>query len=83
MGELMVGLAAYFAFYNGERPHQSLGYTTPDVESRTALGDGAVIVDKFARVVAGPLRYTPRGGFIHRRSKRRRNGKTGTAPSIC
>ena len=24
MGELMVGLAEYFAFYNGERPHQSL-----------------------------------------------------------
>ena len=61
MGELMVGLATYFAFYNGERPHQALGYKTPDVESRSAIGDGAVIVDKFARVVAGPLRYTPRG----------------------
>jgi putative transposase len=24
MGELMVGLTRYFAFYNGERPHQSL-----------------------------------------------------------
>ena len=24
MGELMVGLTKYFAFYNGERPHQSL-----------------------------------------------------------
>ena len=29
VGELMVGLAEYFAFYNGERPHQSLGYQTP------------------------------------------------------
>ena len=25
VGELMVGLAEYFAFYNGERPHPSLG----------------------------------------------------------
>jgi hypothetical protein len=27
MGELLVGLTEYFAFYNGERPHQSLGQT--------------------------------------------------------
>jgi putative transposase len=27
--ELERGLAAYFAFYNTERPHQSLGYRTP------------------------------------------------------
>jgi putative transposase len=27
--ELERGLRAYFAFYNGERPHQSLGYRTP------------------------------------------------------
>jgi len=47
MGELMVGLAKYFAFYNGERPHQSLGNKTPDVVYRTAAGGGAVIVDKF------------------------------------
>ncbi len=47
MGELMVGLAEYFAFYNGERPHQSLGDKTPDVVYRTAMGGGALIVDKF------------------------------------
>ena len=47
MGELMVGLAEYFAFYNGERPHQSLGHKTPDVVYRTAIGGGAMIVDKF------------------------------------
>ena len=47
MGELMVGLADYFAFYNGERPHQSLGYVAPDVVYRTAIGGGAMIVDKF------------------------------------
>ena len=51
MGELMVGLAAYFAFYNDERPHQSLGQQTPDVVYRTARGGGAVIVDTFARGV--------------------------------
>ena len=27
--ELHLGLARYFAFYNDERPHQSLGYRTP------------------------------------------------------
>lgn len=47
MGELMVGLSKYFAFYNGERPHQSLGNETPDVVYRTGMGGGAMIVDKF------------------------------------
>lgn len=51
MGELMVGLAEDFAFYNGERPHQSLGQKTPGIVYRTAIGSGAVIVDKFARSV--------------------------------
>jgi len=54
MGELMVGLAEYFAFYNGERPHQSLGQKTPEVVYRTAIGGGAVIVDKFPRAVEEP-----------------------------
>jgi putative transposase len=61
MGELMVGLAKYFAFYNGERPHQSLGYKTPDIVYRTAIGGGAVIVDKFGGAVEEtpvPLRST-------------------------
>jgi putative transposase len=49
MGELMVGLTEYFAFYNGERPHQALGNQCPDVVYRTAIGGGAVIVDKFGR----------------------------------
>ena len=47
MGELMVGLTKYFAFYNGERPHQSLSDKTPDVVYRTAIGGGAMILDKF------------------------------------
>ncbi len=47
LGELTVGLAEYFAFYNGERPHQSLSDKTPDVVYRTAIGGGALILDKF------------------------------------
>ena len=43
----MVGLSKYFAFYNGERPHQSLGNKTPDVVYQTGVGGGAMIVDKF------------------------------------
>jgi len=38
-------------FYNGERPHQSLGYTTPDLVYQTAIGGGAVIADKFGGAV--------------------------------
>jgi len=55
MGELVAGLAEYFTFYNGERPHQSLGQKTPDVVYRTAMGGGAMIVDKFPRVAEKTL----------------------------
>jgi len=34
--------------YNTERPHQSLGYDTPDQVYRTASGGGARIVDKYS-----------------------------------
>jgi len=47
--ELMIGLTEYFVFYNGERPHQSLGNLTPDQVYATASGGGARIVDKFSR----------------------------------
>lgn len=47
MGELMLGLAQYFAFYNGERPHQSLGNQTPEAVYASGQGGGAKIVDKF------------------------------------
>lgn len=47
--ELMIGLAEYFVFYNGERPHQSLGNLTPDEVYATASGGGAMIVDKFSK----------------------------------
>ncbi len=48
MGELMTGLTQYFAFYNGKRPHQSLCQKTPDSAYRTAIGGGAMIVEKFS-----------------------------------
>jgi putative transposase len=48
---LETGLAEYFIFYNGERPHQSLGHKTPDVVYRTAMGGGALIVDKYPKEV--------------------------------
>lgn len=48
MPELLPGLTTYFAFYNTERSHQSLGYKTPDAVYRAASGGGAKIVDKFS-----------------------------------
>jgi putative transposase len=45
--ELLLGLTEYFVFYNTQRTHQSLDYSTPDAVYRTASGGGARIVDKF------------------------------------
>jgi len=50
--ELLLGLSAYFAFYNSERPHQSLGYLTPDVVYQSGTGGGAKILDRFAKAEA-------------------------------
>lgn len=47
MGDLTLGLARYFAFYNMERPHQSLGYKTPHEVYTSGTGGGAKIVDKY------------------------------------
>jgi putative transposase len=44
---LIAGLTEYFLFYNTVRPHQALGYCTPDEVYRTGVGGGARIVDKF------------------------------------
>ena len=35
VAEARVGIARYFAFYNSERPHQALGYQTPEEFHRT------------------------------------------------
>ena len=47
MGDLMLGLTKYFAFYNEERPHQSLCNQTPQAVYRSASGGGAMIVEKY------------------------------------
>jgi len=61
MGDLLGGMKEYFNFYNGERPHQSLGQKTPDIVYRTGIGGGAMIVDRYPRAVEEtpvPLRST-------------------------
>ena len=61
LGELMVGLTEHFAFYNGERPHQSLSDQTPQVVYQTGIGGGVMIADKFGGAGGGtpvPLRST-------------------------
>jgi putative transposase len=44
--ELTRGLAEYFAFYNGERPHQSLDNRTPNTVYADGQGGGARIPDQ-------------------------------------
>jgi putative transposase len=80
MGELLLGLTEYFAFYNGERPHQSLGNKTPDVVYRSAIGGGATIVDKFPRAVEGtpvPLRSTGDSSTAEARATTKAEAKSG------
>lgn len=43
--ELTLGLAEYFAFYNGERPHQALDNRTPITVHADGQGGGASIPD--------------------------------------
>ncbi|AEK58601.1 Integrase, catalytic region [Acidithiobacillus caldus SM-1] len=47
--DLLLGLTEYFGRYNTLRPHQSLGYATPDLVYRTGQGGGACIVDKYPK----------------------------------
>ena len=47
VAELTLGLAEYFAFYNGERPHQALGNRTPNTVYADGNGGGASIPDYF------------------------------------
>lgn len=54
MGELTLGLMAYFMFYNDERPHQALANETPETVYRTRQGGGALIVDKYGPVAILP-----------------------------
>ena len=54
--ELLTGLTQYFAFYNTQRPHQSLGYRTPKEVHRSGQGGGVTIPDHFGEAVQEPLR---------------------------
>ena len=79
MGELLVGLAGYFALYNGARPHQALGYQTPDLVYRSGTGGGAMIVDKFGGAVEPaqvPLSSTDAGSTAGARSEATATSKT-------
>lgn len=83
MGELMIGLAKYFVFYNGERPHQSLGDKTPEVVYRTAIGGGAMILDKYPRAVDEPpvpLRSTEGSSTTKARAEATAETKTRAKP---
>lgn len=83
MVELMLGLTEYFAFYNDERPHQSLEYKTPNMVYRTATGGGAMIVDKFGDAGAAPpvsLRSTGGAAPAKTRSKATTKTEAKTKP---
>jgi putative transposase len=58
MSELVLGLTEYFAFYNGERPHQSLGNRTPNSVHESGNGGGASIPDRFSSAREDALRAT-------------------------
>ena len=54
LGELTIGLADYFQFYNTERSHQSLGNQTPDEVYQSRQSGGASIPDHFGASKAVP-----------------------------
>ncbi len=83
MGELTLGLAKYFAFYNTERPHQSLDQKTPEGVYQTGIGGGAMIVDKFSRAVeepSVPLRSTEDSSTAEARSEATAKTKAEAKP---
>ena len=87
MGELLIGLAKYFAFYNGERPHQALGNRTPDAVHTSRAGGGAMIVNKYGARPELPIALrstaTAFGEVRIENEPTMQNAKTGAAPSSC
>ena len=66
LGELTIGLVEYFTFFNGERPHQSLGYQTPNTVYQTAQGGGAMIVHRGGSLPAtSPIPPSGTGEPLH------------------
>ena len=70
--ELLLGLTEYFAFYNSHRPHQSLGYATPDQVYQSGMGGGARIVDKYPK----PGQKTGEGSLGQRQSAATKEAST-------
>jgi putative transposase len=87
MGELLVGLTKYFAFYNTERPHQSLENQTPQEVHQTSSGGGAMIVDKYRSKERLPVALrssaTAAGEVRIEIEPAIQNAKTGAAPTSC
>ena len=80
MSELQAGLKEYFILYNEKRPHQSLGYKTPDVVYQTGIGGGAMMVDKFSRAEeepSVPLRSPEGSSTAEARTETKTNAKSG------
>jgi putative transposase len=87
MDELLIGLTKYFAFYNAERAHQSLGNQTPQEVHETSSGGGAMIVDKYRSKERRPVALRSSGtAFEEVRNEiwpGIPNEKTGAAPFSC
>jgi putative transposase len=87
MGELLIGLTKYFAFYNTERPHQSLDNQTPQAVHKTSSGGGAMIVDKYRSAERLPVALRSSGTALEEvrfdNESEIPNAKTGAAPSSC
>lgn len=67
MGELVIGLTAYSAFYNKERPQRSLANQTQDAVNQTASRSGAMILEKYGDSLPetfDPLRSADVSGSI-------------------
>ena len=87
MGELLIGLTKYFAFYNAERTHQSLGNQTPQEVHKTSSGGGGTIVDKYRTKERLPVALRSSGTEFEEVRIESESAipiaKTGAAPSSC
>ena len=80
-------MAKYFVFYNGERPHQSLGNRTPDAVHASWTGGGLVVVDKYGAhpklTIALPNTVSAFGEVRIENESAIQTAKTGAAPISC
>ena len=87
MGELLIGLTKYFAFYNAERPHQSLRNRTPQEVHKTSSGGGAMIMDKYRTKERLPVALRSSGTEFEEVRIESESAipiaKIGAAPSSC